>query len=198
MTLYRCLKPRRRSVDHSNAGRVKRRRDREGPSRVIESERIESTRLLLQPLTLEQGDAFSRGDRDAQQWAPGFPTDGDLRQAQILANNPERAVSQVNVWGPYTLTEKRTRLCIGGIGFKRLPDATGTVEIGYGICASRQGLGFMTEAAGRLCELARVEGALAVTAETLALNVASQRVLEKCGFTRLSTQHESIWWRLQL
>lgn len=94
------------------------------------------------------------------------------------------------------MVEKRTRLCIGGIGFKRLPDSTGTVEIGYGICASCQGQGFMTEAVGRLCDLARVEGAIAVTAETDVANIASQRVLEKCGFTRLSTECESIWWRL--
>jgi RimJ/RimL family protein N-acetyltransferase len=151
---------------------------------------------LLEPLTLEQGNAFSRGNRVAQPWAADFPTDGDLRQAHVLANSPERAVSPTNVWGPYTLVEKRTRLCIGGIGFKRLPDSTGTVEIGYGICASCQGQGFMTEAVGRLCDLARVEGAIAVTAETDVANIASQRVLEKCGFTRLSTECESIWWRL--
>src|SRR5277367_6543087 len=126
------------------------------------SERIESMRLLLEPLTLEQGEEFSRGDRDAQPWAPDFPTDGDRRQAHILANSPERVVSPVNVWGPYTVVEKSTGLCIGGIGFKGLPDAAGAVEIGYGICASRQGRGFMTEAAAQLCELAREEGALSV------------------------------------
>jgi ribosomal-protein-alanine N-acetyltransferase len=165
---------------------------------VTKSERIESTRLLLEPLTLEQGSAFSRGDRDTRPWAPDFPTDGDLRQAKILANNPERAVSPINAWGPYTLIEKRTGLCIGGIGFKGLPDAAGAVEIGYGICTSRQGEGLMTEAAARLCELARVEGALGVTAETDRVNIASQRVLEKCGFAQLSSELESIWWRLEL
>jgi len=165
---------------------------------VTKSERIESTRLLLEPLTLEQGNAFSRGDRDAQSWAPDFPTDGDLRQAHILANNPERAVSSVNVWGSYTLIEKLTGLCIGGIGFKGLPDSAGAVEIGYGICTSRQRQGFITEAAARLCELARVEGALTVIAETDAANIASQRVLEKCGFAQFSKEPASIWWRFEL
>jgi RimJ/RimL family protein N-acetyltransferase len=163
-----------------------------------ESEKIESTRLVLEPLTLEQGNAFSRDDRANQPWASDFPTDGDLRQANILANSPERAVSPTNAWGPYTLIEKRTGLFIGGIGFKRSPDATGTVEIGYGICASCQSQGFMTEAVGRLCELAQAKGALAVTAETDIDNVASQRVLQKCGFSRLSTEFESIWWRFDL
>lgn len=162
------------------------------------SARIESTRLFLEPLTLEQGSSFSRGDRNAQAWAPDFPTDGDLRQAHILANSPERAVSPVNVWGPYTLVERLTGLCIGGIGFKGLPDAAGAVEIGYGICASRQGQGLMTEAAGRLCELARDEGALSVTAETDVANTPSQRVLEKCGFVRFAEEASSIWWRIDL
>jgi RimJ/RimL family protein N-acetyltransferase len=175
-----------------------RRRKREGPRNVTKSERIETTRLLLEPLTLEQGDAFSRGDREAQPWAPGFPTDGDLRQAHILANNPARAVSPVNAWGPYTLIEKLTGLCIGGIGFKGRPDASGAVEIGYGVCAQRQGQGLMTEAASRLCVLAREEGALSVTAETDAANIASQRVLEKCGFDQTFNDDASIQWRLDL
>jgi [ribosomal protein S5]-alanine N-acetyltransferase len=159
---------------------------------------IESTRLVLEPLTFEQGRAFSIGDRNVQPWAPDFPTDGDLRQAHILATNPDRAVSSLNVWGPYTLVEKLSGLCIGGIGFKGRPDATGAVEIGYGLCASCQGHGFMSEAAARLCELARVEGARSVTAETDATNGASQRVLERCGFSRYAKEQASIWWRLEL
>jgi ribosomal-protein-alanine N-acetyltransferase len=164
---------------------------------VTKSERIESTRLLLEPLSLEQASAFSRGDRNAQPWAPDYPTEGDLRQAHMLANSPERAVNSVNAWGPYTLVEKLTGLCIGGIGFKGTPDTAGAVEIGYGICVSRQGQGFMTEAAARLCVLARVEGASSVTAETDAANIASQRVLEKCGFDRFFEDPASIWWRFE-
>ena len=56
----------------------------------------------------------------------------------------------------------------------------------------------MTEAVGRLCELARVNGVLRVTAETDATNIASQRVLEKAGFTRDSVESGSIWWYRQL
>jgi RimJ/RimL family protein N-acetyltransferase len=159
---------------------------------------IASTRLRLEPLTVEQGNRFSRGDRDGQPWASDFPTDGDLRQAQMLANDPLRAVRLDNVWGPYTLIEKDTGLFIGGIGFKHRPDAAGCVEIGYGVCTSRQGRGLMTEAARRLCEFAREQGALSVSAETDAANIASQRVLEKCGFTQLSYDSASIWWRLDL
>lgn len=165
---------------------------------MSESQTIASTRLLLEPLTPEQCRAIDSGERRAQRWARDFPTEGDRRQARILKNHPERAVSPANPWGPYTLIEKRTGLCIGGIGFKGTLDVERAVEIGYGICASRQNRGLMTEAVGRLCELASVEGACIVTAETDALNVASQRVLEKCGFIRRSDHGASIWWSLEL
>jgi RimJ/RimL family protein N-acetyltransferase len=161
-------------------------------------DRIQSKRLFLEPLTLEQGAAYASGDRERQSWVVDFPTDGDLRQAHILANSPSRAVSPLNVWGPYTLIEKDTGLCIGGIGFKGGLDATGAVEIGYGIAPSRQGQGFMTEAVARVCDLAREAGALSVTAETDAANSASQRVLEKCGFLQFANDDSSIWWRLNL
>jgi RimJ/RimL family protein N-acetyltransferase len=159
---------------------------------------IESPRLRLEPLTIEQGNALSVGDRGGQPWAPDFPTEGDLRQAEILRIKPERVVSSTNAWGPYTLIEKRTGLCVGGIGFKGPPDDDRAVEIGYGICASRQGLGLMSEAVERLCQLARSQGALRVTAETDVTNLASQRVLEKSGFTRDPVQKGPIWWRREL
>jgi ribosomal-protein-alanine N-acetyltransferase len=165
---------------------------------VTKHEAVASPRLRFEALTVEQGNAFSRGDRDGQPWAPDFPTDGDLRQAHMLANDPSRAVSLDNLWGPYTLIEKDTGLCIGGIGFKGRPDAAGAVEIGYGICGSRQGQGFLTEAVGRVCALAREQGAFSVRAETDAANIASQRVLEKCRFAQLSNDSASIWWRLDL
>jgi len=165
---------------------------------VTTSEPIESTRLRYDPLTIEQGNAFTRGDREGQPWAPDFPTDGDLRQADILRIKPDRVVSPSNVWGPYTLIEKTTGLCVGGIGFKGGPTGDHVVEIGYGICTSRQGQGLITEAVERLCDLARVNGVLRVTAETDAANIASQRVLEKAGFTRDSAESGSIWWHRQL
>jgi RimJ/RimL family protein N-acetyltransferase len=165
---------------------------------VTQDPRLATRRLYLEPLSLQQCTTYLLGAREGQPWAPDFPTDGDLRQAHILSHNPDRAVSVNNPWGPYTLIERVTQLCIGGIGFKGPPDSAGVVEIGYGICASRQNRGFMSEAVARLIELARDEGAFALGAETDAKNVASQRVLEKCGFARASQESGSIWWRLEL
>lgn len=62
----------------------------------------------------------------------------------------------------------------------------GLVEIGYGIAPERRGHGFAASAVGLLLALARADGRIKmVAAETAVDNPASQRVLEKNGFTRI-------------
>jgi RimJ/RimL family protein N-acetyltransferase len=78
---------------------------------------------------------------------------------------------------------------VGLCGHKRAPAPDGTVEIGYGIAASRRGRGLATAAvAGMLQRAVGDAGIARLTAETAADNVASQRVLEKNGFTRSGTR----------
>ena len=72
---------------------------------------------------------------------------------------------------------------VGLCGYKRPPDHTKTVEIGYGIVPSRWDQGFGTEAVEEAVELAQRHGAGKVIARTLPTNVASRRVLEKAGFS---------------
>ncbi len=59
----------------------------------------------------------------------------------------------------------------------------GTAEVGYRVAQSVSGRGVATEALGRLCEVARTRLSLrTLSARTSGENIASQRVLEKCGF----------------
>lgn len=61
----------------------------------------------------------------------------------------------------------------------------GVVEIGYGIAPVHRGRGLATAAVRHLLELAKSDGRICiVTAETATDNRASQRTLEKNGFTR--------------
>jgi RimJ/RimL family protein N-acetyltransferase len=60
------------------------------------------------------------------------------------------------------------------------------VEIGYGVAASRQGLGFASAAVAALLPILSDRGVSMATAETSIDNPASQKVLEKSGFIRAS------------
>jgi RimJ/RimL family protein N-acetyltransferase len=75
---------------------------------------------------------------------------------------------------------------IGSCGFKGAPDENGVVEIAYGIEESHRNQGFATESAAALKEYAMsLEQVKTVRAHTKKENVASERTLAKCGFTRV-------------
>jgi [ribosomal protein S5]-alanine N-acetyltransferase len=77
---------------------------------------------------------------------------------------------------------------IGTAGFKGPPDATGTVEVAYGIVPSFEGQGYATEAAAALVDFAFASGQVrTVRAHTLPEANASTRVLLKCGFRHVGT-----------
>ncbi len=88
-------------------------------------------------------------------------------------------------WGG-TMIDRDALVAVGQMSFKSLPDEHGTVELGYGVNASRQNRGYATEMARALVGWALVQPTVRrVTAECLAANVASIRVLEKVGFSRI-------------
>ena len=64
-------------------------------------------------------------------------------------------------------------------------------ELGYRLRAACWGRGYATEGSRALVELAfRELGATRVTAETMAVNAASRRVLEKTGLRHVRTFHQ--------
>jgi RimJ/RimL family protein N-acetyltransferase len=156
---------------------------------------FETARLTLRSLTLHAAALIVRNDRDGQQWAPDFPTEGDLRIAKGVFDGKVSLATDVAPWGPYEVIERASGLSVGGIGFKGAPSEAGDIEIGYGICISRHGQGIATEAVLGMCDIARRFGAKAVIAETDLENVASQRVLVKAGFERIVDERERLWWR---
>ncbi|MBA3529232.1 MAG: GNAT family N-acetyltransferase [Propionibacteriaceae bacterium] len=75
---------------------------------------------------------------------------------------------------------------VGDVGFHGPPAAAGPaeVEIGYNVVAGLRGCGIATQACAMLVAQAWRDGAEVVVAETERDNVASQRVLQRCGFVR--------------
>lgn len=85
----------------------------------------------------------------------------------------------------FFVVQREQAVVIGMAGFKGPPDATGTVEISYGIVPGFEGRGYATEAAAALVAFAKGDARVRlVRAHTSPAANASTRVLEKCGFHR--------------
>lgn len=97
-------------------------------------------------------------------------------------NNPDKWE-----WYAIWMIELKNGTHIGELCFKGL-NKDGSAEIGYGISDEYQGNGYATEAVSAVVNWAlRQSGVESITAETQAENIASVRVLEKCGFIRTGT-----------
>lgn len=136
--------------------------------------------------------AIAARAREGWSWDAGYPTEGDVIMAR-WAIDAGLQPTPARPWGP--LQVEVDGIAVGGAGFKGAPDDAGTVEIGYGIVESRSGRGIATEAVRQLVSLALSSGAVRVIAETDVDNVASQRVLIRCGFRRFERpDFDTLWW----
>jgi len=87
----------------------------------------------------------------------------------------------------FAIMHKIDNMMIGMCGFAAPPDSDGVVEIGYGIAPDYQGKGYASEAAQGLVDFAsRDPRVRRIRAHTLMQSNASTRVLEKCGFEKIS------------
>ena len=137
---------------------------------------LSSARLRIYPATRSQMEAMIASEPDdALKVAYTEMLDGCLR-------HPDQ-------WDWYAvwIIELMDGTRVGNLCFKGL-DADGVAEIGYGISDEYQGQGYATEAVQAVTAWAfRDPRVTAVEAETTAENIASQRVLEKCGFQPTGT-----------
>ncbi len=86
-------------------------------------------------------------------------------------------------WYAIWMIEGKDGVHVGDLSFKGLSE-DGSVEIGYGIEEAYRGRGYAAEAVEAAVIWALSQpGVTRVEAETEPENRASQRVLEKCGFT---------------
>ena len=100
-------------------------------------------------------------------------------------------------WTPFLFIEQMEGIVVGFGGLKG-PPSGGAVEIGYSIADCMRGRGFATEAASAMCEHALIQASVrTVRAHAIDANIASARVLEKCGFVRVGEPRESRTGRTQ-
>ncbi|MBT1596631.1 GNAT family N-acetyltransferase [Curtobacterium flaccumfaciens] len=139
-------------------------------------------RVLLEAISQELARRIiARDERPGDRWHPEYPFADELDPLRSLAAKPEGEPD----FGMYLLRRRSDGLAVGGFGFFGPPDATGTVEFGYGLVPSARGAGLATEAVHIALQHASTRGAKIAVADTDIENVASQRVLEKNGFSEV-------------
>ncbi|MFC0106384.1 GNAT family N-acetyltransferase [Kibdelosporangium aridum] len=143
---------------------------------------MRTDRLELRSWTPGEAAAVVDGVRLAD-WAGDFPAEGDQEIAGLFGDNP----LWLGEYGHRLVVERSSGLVVGSIGLFWPPD-DGTLEIGYGIVASRHGRGYASEATRVLVAFALAEPEVHTIYATVELsNPASIRVLEKVGFQRMTT-----------
>ncbi|MEG0751985.1 MAG: GNAT family N-acetyltransferase [Oscillospiraceae bacterium] len=118
---------------------------------------------------------------------------------EIVRGQLEITESEPNnyMWHSFWLMiRKSDRVVVGSLDFKKAPDSSGNVEIGYGLGRQFESNGYMSEAVKAICAWAFAQQGVAhVTAETEIDGYASQRVLRRCGFA-LDSEGQTLWWKL--
>jgi RimJ/RimL family protein N-acetyltransferase len=147
------------------------------------AERIETARLLLRRPRPEDAEAiFSRYASD-----PGvtrymaWPTHRSVEQTRAFL---EHTAAEWRAWpaGAYLIESRAGGPLLGGTGLHfESPERAAT---GYILARDAWGAGYATEALHAMVELAEHLGVLHLEAQCHPDHVASQRVLEKCGFAR--------------
>jgi RimJ/RimL family protein N-acetyltransferase len=148
--------------------------------------------VALRQLSLQESMDISAGLRPHAGWAEDFPQRGDVAATRYTSS---LADTEGLPWSASWLILVDGRVA-GTIGFKGAP-VNHELEVGYGVVPSLQGRGAATQALGQLLELIKD---YPVTAETASWNVASQRVVQKNGFTEIARRTtledgELIVWR---
>ncbi|MDN3264795.1 GNAT family N-acetyltransferase [Streptomyces sp. CSDS2] len=159
---------------------------------VIPAERLDL--VGIRPAVAED---LSLGGDGGFEWVDGGPYEGTREAAGFMLKAYRTGVHRPE-FGVFTLVRRADGRAIGGMGFHSAPDEEGRVEIGYDLAESARGNGYATEALRALAEwaLAREEvRTLFATIEPA--NTASQAVVSRAGFTKVSEDEEGVAYELR-
>lgn len=166
---------------------------------------IETERLLLKPLTLDQLIKYISADHSLEAELNLHTTkrtiSPELKEALEQTIVPNVADTNKNylystLW---TIISKIDNKMIGDLCFVGEPNEKGEIEIGYGTYHEFQNKGFMTEAVSGIIQWAeRQPKVLSITASTEKTNIASIVILEKNNFTKIGEKEALFHWILRL
>jgi RimJ/RimL family protein N-acetyltransferase len=144
---------------------------------------LETERLSLRQLTEDDADRLWELDSDpaVTRYTHTQPADREVYRHRILSTYAE-LYNRYPGYGYWAAIEKATGDFIGWFHLRPAVDNPAEIDLGYRLRQAAWGKGYATEGARALVRKAFVElGAPCVTANALAANVASIRVMEKVG-----------------
>ena len=157
---------------------------------------LETERLVLRRFTT--GDVDNLAGLDADPDVMRFVSGGIPTSREEIENDFLPAFlgyyQRYQAFGFWAAIEKSTGDFLGWFHFRpREGSAPGQVELGYRMRKSAWGNGYATEGSRALIRKGFTEsGVQRVTAEAMAANAASRRVMEKAGLTLVRTFSQSL------
>jgi len=148
---------------------------------------IETPRLTLRPLVVQEDlDHLVALDNDPA--VMEFLNGGRPACRAEVEGNYRRRLAQ---GGYYAAFERTTGEFVGWFAFSQIPDADpGSYSLGYRLRREAWGRGYATEGSRALIDLGFTQlGVRRVSAETMAVNTRSRRVMEKAGLSYVRTYH---------
>ncbi len=166
---------------------------------------IETTRLILKPLTCEQLLKYIENDNslelDLGLNQSVRTISAELKEAleQTIVPNVADVTKNYLFSTLWTVILKSENSMIGDLCFVGEPNEVGEVEIGYGTYEKFRQKGYMREAVAGMIQWADMQPTVkAIVAETERNNVASFTILEKNGFIKVAETETLLKWKLPL
>ncbi|MFD4530059.1 GNAT family N-acetyltransferase [Streptomyces sp. NPDC058470] len=157
---------------------------------------IATERLTLQGVTPAGAADLRAGGTGGFEWIEGGPFEGTRDAAGMVVKAYEAGVLRPE-WGLFVLVRTEDGRAVGGIGFHGVPDEEGRAEVGYDLAEGARGQGYATEALRGLSgwALAR-DDVQALFATVDRVNMPSQGVISRAGFTQVSEDEEQFAYEL--
>jgi RimJ/RimL family protein N-acetyltransferase len=143
-------------------------------------------RITLREQLPEEAAQLADGAPGTLEWLGGLPGDGTITAASMTVKAAMAGLYAPG-WGVFAIQRSDDLVAVGGIGFHGPPSEEGVAEIGYDLVPAARGEGWATDAARLISRWALTRPEVrTVIATTDPDNLASQRVLERVGFTRVA------------
>ncbi len=164
--------------------------------------KIETDRLILIPITIDfikviQKGEFEKLDNFGLTKSEFWPHNDILRILPIYEKQLE-ILDKPTGFEVWIIVKKENMSSIGDLGYKRLPNENGEVEIGYCVVENERKKGYCFEAVKALVQWGLTnKNVTKIKANCFASNGGSKRILEKLGMVQFKTEEELLFWELK-